>query len=257
MSEPLAPPPAGEVIGVLPRQEGACQRGTRAQIEFLSRVGHELRSPLNTLLGFAQILELDRSEPLTPVQKERVGQIKTAGWQLLQLINDMLDLSHIEAGQLHLSMAPLALNRVIDETVARAGTRADLRQIHLERAADPEAWVWGDEARLKQVLLSLLSSAFKNSRPDGQVELCMQARDAEHIVVSIRDHGPGMSAAQLEELHQWFNRSGPEASSIQGRGIGLVVSHKLVQRMGGELEVRSEAGCGCEFRIVLQLAHTA
>jgi signal transduction histidine kinase len=233
MSEPHGSPPAGEVISAPSRQEGGSQRGQRAQIEFLSRAGHELRSPLNAMLGFAQILELDRAEPLTSLQRERVGQIKTAGWRLLQLINDLLDLSRIEAGQLQVSMTALASNRIIDEALGLVATQAASRRVHLQREASPEATVWGNATRLRQVLLNLLSGAIERSPPGGRVELHVQAHEGQRLALSIRDTA---------------------VAPIQDTGIGLAMSRKLIELMGAELQVRSEAGCGSEFRIVLRLA---
>jgi len=229
MSEPLAPTPGAEVLDVLSRQGGASQRSEQARVQFLSRVSHELRTPLNALLGFAQILELDRSEPLTSGQKARVSQIKAAGWQLVQLLNDLQDLSRIEAGQMELSMAAVALNRVVDQTLSRVSAHAASRQVRLELEASPETTVWGDATCLKQVLLNILSNAIQCSQPGDRVELRLVPHDGQRVLVSIRD----------------------SASPDRGSGIGLLVSHKLAQLTGAALEVRSTAAGGSEFRVIL------
>jgi len=231
MSEPLEPVPAGEADTVPSEHAGASRQADRTQMEFLSRVSHELRTPLNELLGFAQILWLDRSEPLTPVQKERVDHIQTAGWRLLELLNEMLDLSRIEAGHLKVSMAPVALNGIIEEALKRVEHEAAARHVQLQREASPEATVWGNATRVKQVLVNLLSNAIKCNRAGSRVDVRVQ-RHGARVAVSIRNAQP---------------------TTIQDRGIDLTIARKLLELMGGGLHERNEAGSGSGFEVLLQL----
>jgi CheY-like chemotaxis protein/anti-sigma regulatory factor (Ser/Thr protein kinase) len=221
-------------------------------------MSHELRTPLNAILGFTQILEIDQAYPLAPVQRDRVQHIQQAGWHLLSLINEILDLSRIEAGKARLSMAIVPLGEVIDECLALVGTDAAKRQIEtivLRQAEAPES-VWADRTRVKQVLLNLLSNAIKYNRDHGSVRVTVGADADGNAMLTVRDTGHGLSAKQIDQLFQPFNRLGLESAQIEGTGIGLALSLKLTEQMGGRLEVSSEPGVGTEFRVTLPVATT-
>jgi PAS domain S-box-containing protein len=232
------------------------ERASQAKTEFLSRMSHELRTPLNAILGFAQVLELDPAQPLTPTQNERVGQISKAGWHLLTLINEILDLSRIEAGATRMAMAAVNLSELIDECATLIEPDAARRRLRLRQLQQPTApaSAWADRMRLKQVLLNLLSNAVKYNREGGEIVIAHGSSTDGDAVISVRDTGHGLTQQQLEKLFQPFDRLGREESAIEGTGIGLTISLKLIEQMGGRLEVASEPGAGSEFRITLPVA---
>jgi PAS domain S-box-containing protein len=238
------------------RAKETAERASQAKTEFLSRMSHELRTPLNAILGFTQILEIDQTHPLAPVQRDRIQHIQQAGWHLLSLINEILDLSRIESGKTRLSMAIVPLADVIDECLALVATDAARRGIETVafRRADAPASVWADRVRVKQVLLNLLSNAIKYNREGGSVRVSLGADVDGNALVAVRDTGHGLSALQIDQLFQPFNRLGLESAPIEGTGIGLALSLKLVEQMGGRLEVSSELGVGTEFRVTLPVA---
>jgi PAS domain S-box-containing protein len=223
------------------------EKANLAKSEFLSSMSHELRSPLNAILGFAQLLE-SGSPPPTPVQNDNINQILGAGWHLLKLIDEILDLAKIESGQIPLSPEPVSLAEVILECQGMVEPQAQQRGIQLSFPHfDMPYFVSADRTRLKQVLLNLLSNAIKYSFEQGTVEVQCATSNTEHIRVSIRDTGPGLSHEQLPQLFQAFNRLGQEASGVEGTGIGLVVSKKLIELMGGVIGVESTLGVGSVF----------
>jgi hypothetical protein len=234
------------------------ERANRAKTEFLSRMSHELRTPLNAILGFAQVLEIDRKHPLVPLQAERVSQIQKAGWHLLSLINEVLDLARIESGAVKLTMAAVPVGSVLEECVALIGPDAAQRGLTVEvRYGDFTPVAWADRTRLKQVVLNLLSNAVKYNRVQGRIALACSAATDGAVKIVVRDTGYGMSRAQLAQIFQPFNRLGLEAAPIDGTGIGLTIAQKLVEQMGGCIEVDSEVGVGSEFRVALRSAQIA
>ncbi len=236
------------------RAKELAERASAAKSEFLSRMSHELRTPLNAILGFTQLLELDQSQPLAGSQTERVAHIRTAGWHLLTLINEVLDLSRIESGADRIEREAVAIAPLVERCVSMMQNEAARRRIALEVlpiAASVQALA--DPVRLKQVLLNLLSNAIKYNRDDGRVTLSATA-DGRQVRLAVRDTGRGLSAEQLDKLYQPFNRLGLESAAIEGTGIGLVISLKLTERMGGRLDVWSEPGVGSEFSVTLPLA---
>jgi signal transduction histidine kinase/CheY-like chemotaxis protein len=216
-----------------------------AKSEFLSRMSHELRTPLNAVLGFGQLLEMDE---LTAEQRDGVVQILKAGKHLLELINEVLDLARIESGRLSLSPEPTAVRDLIGEAVSLIGPLADSAQIDLHLEVE-DATVLADRQRLKQVLLNLLSNAVKYNRAGGSVWISSHPVAGERACITVVDTGPGIAAASLERLFEPFERLGAEETGVEGSGLGLSLTKRLVEAMGGTIEVDSEPDRGSTFRI--------
>ena len=234
------------------RAREAAEASNRAKSEFLSRMSHELRTPLNAVLGFAQLLELDPRHPLSEAQRPWVSQIQQAGWHLLEMINDVLDLSRIESGNLRLQVETLNLAELIDATVAMVAGEAQQRRIAITQEFAPgTATLQGDATRVKQILTNLLSNAVKYNAEGGDVHVASRLSGSDAVEVVVTDTGLGMTPAQLAELFQPFNRLGRERSAQQGTGIGLVISQRLAELMGGSLRARSVAGQGSAFILKL------
>ncbi len=227
------------------------EKANLAKSDFLSSMSHELRSPLNAILGFAQLMESGSPLP-TPTQKASIDQILQAGWYLLDLINEILDLAVIESGKLSLSLEPVLLSDVMRECQAMIEPQADKRGIHMTfPRLDIPYCVHADRTRLKQVLINLLSNAIKYNRTDGTVVVDCVERGAERMSISVTDSGAGLSPDKVAQLFKSFNRLGQETSAEEGTGIGLVVSKRLVELMGGAIDVESTVGVGSTFRIEL------
>lgn len=234
------------------------EAGRQAMSEFVARMSHEMRTPLNAVLGFSQLLQGDEHEPLAPGQAQRVEQIRAAGWHLLRLIADASDLSIVEAGALRLEVSRVALGAVIDEALAICETQARARGIRVHRHdRDGEhLYVDGDALRLRQALINVLSNAVKYNRDGGAIDI-RAARDGERVQLEVSDTGLGMTREQLAHLYEPFNRLGRERDVAEGTGIGLVLTRQLVERMNGRLEIDSESGRGTRVRINLPAAAQA
>jgi PAS domain S-box-containing protein len=230
--------------------EGAklvAEKANFAKSDFLSRMSHELRSPLNAILGFAQLMDSDSPAP-TASQRESIEQILHAGWYLLELINEILDLAVIESGKMSLSIEPVSLAEVMLECramVEQQGLKRGLKLLFPK--FDLPHVVLADRIRLKQILINLLSNAIKYNRPGGSVivDCCMY--NADRIRVSVRDTGEGLPAESILKLFQPFNRLGQESTAEEGTGIGLVMSKLLVELMHGTIGVDSSVGVGSVF----------
>ncbi len=230
------------------------EKANLSKSEFLSSMSHELRSPLNAILGFAQLMESDSPEP-TPRQKENIGQILQAGWHLLKLINEILDLAKIESGKLSLSPESVSLDEVLVECRGMIEGQAQKRSIHMTFPQfDIPCFIHADRTRLKQVLINLLSNAIKYNREQGTVEVAYTVSSPGRIRVSIKDTGAGLPPEKLAQLFQPFNRLGQEAGPEEGTGIGLVVAKKLTELMGGVIGVESSGGKGSVFWFELMAA---
>ncbi|RQS61536.1 response regulator [Burkholderia sp. Bp8963] len=234
--------------------QAAAERANRAKSEFLSGMSHELRSPLNAILGFAQLLASETPPP-TPSQQASLDQILHAGWHLLALINEVLDLAKIESGHVSMSPEPVSLRDILQECAAMIGPQAEQRGIRVNfPRVDPLCHVRADRTRIKQVLINLLSNAIKYNRASGTVDVEYDTSVAKRVRVSVRDTGAGLSPGQLNQLFQPFNRLGQEAGAEEGTGIGLVVAKRLTELMGGAIGVESTVGKGSVFRIELDSA---
>ncbi|MBK8792708.1 MAG: PAS domain S-box protein [Holophaga sp.] len=223
------------------------EKANLAKSDFLSSMSHELRSPLNAILGFAQLMDSDAAPP-TVGQKESIAQILKAGWHLLKLINEILDLAKIESRQVPLSKEPVSLAEVILECQGMIEPQAHHRGITLSfpKLISPY-FVDADRTRVKQVLLNLLSNAIKYNRPQGTIEVQCQEQNPGRIRISIRDSGFGLNSEEIAQLFQAFNRLGQETGSEEGTGIGLVVARQLAELMGGTIGVESAVGVGSVF----------
>ena len=235
------------------RARELAEAANRAKTDFLSRMSHELRTPLNAVLGFAQLLRAGAS-CLDAEQQDQLAQIEMAGWHLAELIDDVLDVSRIEAGHLAVSLSPVSAQEALEAALQLSLPAMQQRGLQARAGfrAAPPLRLQADPVRLRQVLLNLLSNATKYNRPGGSLSLDLRAEGAQ-AVVEIADTGLGMSAQQLAHLFEPFNRLGREHSGIQGTGIGLVLSRQLMRLMQGELEVHSEPGQGTTVRLRLPL----
>jgi signal transduction histidine kinase/CheY-like chemotaxis protein len=231
--------------------KSVAEKANLAKSDFLSSMSHELRTPLNAILGFAQLLEAGPPAP-TVAQIVRLQQIIKAGWYLLELINEILDLAVVESGKLSLSIEPVSLFEVMHECQAMIESQAQQRDITLTFLLIDKTWfAHADRTRVKQVLINLLTNAIKYNREHGTVEVKCVASTPECIRISIKDSGEGLPPDKLAQLFQPFNRLGQETGTEEGTGIGLVVTKKLVELMGGSIGVESTVGVGSEFWIEL------
>ena len=227
--------------------KSAAEKANLAKSDFLSGMSHELRSPLNAILGFAQLMATASPTP-SDVQKESITQILQAGWHLLKLINEILDLSVVESGKVSLSLEPVALSEVLSECQTMMEAQAQQRGIVLTfPQIEQPSFVWADQTRLKQIVINLLSNAIKYNQANGQVTVDYTAISSDCIRISFKDTGAGLAPDKMAQLSQPFNRLGQEAGSVAGTGIGLVVTKQLVELMGGVLGVDSTVGEGSVF----------
>ncbi len=231
--------------------KSVAEQANLAKSDFLSSMSHELRSPLNAILGFAQLMESDPQSP-TPSQKESIAQILDAGWHLLNLINEILDLAVIESGTVSLSGESVSLDEVMLECRAMMEPLAHQRGISMTfpRFDNPH-FVSSDRTRLKQILINLLSNAIKYNTTQGTVVVDCTVSAPDRIRISVKDTGAGLPPEKLAQLFQPFNRLGQEAEGEEGTGIGLVVTKRLVELMGGAIGVDSTVGAGSVFWIEL------
>ncbi|MFO7553249.1 MAG: ATP-binding protein [Haliea sp.] len=222
---------------------------------FLSSMSHELRTPLNAILGFAQLMETGSPLP-TPAQRRSIEQILKAGWYLLELINEVLDLALIESGKLSLSMEPVSLSEVIQECEIMTEAQALERCISVSFPSfDLPYFVKVDRTRLKQVVINLLTNAIKYNRMDGTVVVSCSVTTPGRIRICVEDSGEGLSREKLAQLFQPFNRLGQEMSGEEGTGIGLVTAKRLIELMDGAIGVESTVGTGSVFWVELNLTN--
>ncbi|OGU13642.1 MAG: hybrid sensor histidine kinase/response regulator [Geobacteraceae bacterium GWC2_53_11] len=237
----------------LERATLVAEKANLAKSNFLSSMSHELRTPLSAILGFAQLME-SGSQQLTPSQKRSIDQILKAGWYLLELINEILDLAVIESGKLSMSLEPVSLPEIMHECETMVEPQAKKHGISVTFIPfETPCCVKADRTRVKQILINLLSNAIKYNREGGSVLVQSVLKEPGSVRISVRDTGEGLTPKQLTQLFQPFNRLGQEASAEQGTGIGLVVCKRLVEWMGGVIGVESKVGEGSVFWIELNL----
>jgi PAS domain S-box-containing protein len=227
----------------------AADAANSAKSEFLSSMSHELRTPLNAILGFAQLLQLDKKEPPSDRQQRHLEQILKGGEHLLHLIDDILDLSRIEAGAVSISTEPVSVYELLEEVKATLAPMAARQGLGVELDALPPQlpMVAADRTRLAQILMNFGSNAIKYNRPSGKVTFIVSTPTSGYLRVTVRDTGMGIPAAKQDKLFQPFQRAGQETGPIEGTGIGLVITKRLAHLMQGDVGFRSVAGEGSEF----------
>lgn len=223
-------------------------KASQAKTEFLSRMSHELRTPMNAILGFGQLLEIDAS---TDAEKENCKEILVAGNHLLDLINEVLDLAKIESGKLSINIVPISVDKIINEVLRLFASIAENKGVHICKYNLTGFYVYADYARLKQVLANLLSNAIIYNSDGGNVEIKVTCEKHNAIRISVSDTGCGLDASQQKKLFQSFERIGAENRGIDGVGIGLVISKKLIEAMDGEIGMESTPDKGSTFWVEL------
>jgi PAS domain S-box-containing protein len=229
------------------------EREHKARSEFLSRISHELRTPLNAILGFAQLLEMD---DLEPSQRENVQLVMKGGRHLLELINEVLEISRIDAGNLTVSLEPVRVGSVVAEALDLVEPLAREHGVSLEAwlGSNDDRHVEADNQRLKQVLLNLLSNGIKYNRPGGLVRVSVECLSEERVLIIVTDTGKGIPRDKLARVFSPFDRLGAEGTTVEGTGLGLALSKLLVDAMGGTLGVESEPYVGSTFIVSLPSA---
>ena len=226
------------------------ERANQAKSEFLSRMSHELRTPLNAILGFSQLLVMDPNEKLTLNQKNSVDEIQKGGKHLLSLVDEVLDLSKIESGDLDVSIEPLEFFPLIKELMELLKPIAGERDIQLVNEITPEQGViLADRVRLKQVLLNLLSNAVKYNQKGGEVRIFSDMGRGETFRIHVKDTGAGIPEDKQAGLFEPFDRLGAEATEVEGTGVGLTITKSLVEMMGGSISFESKVGEGSCFTV--------
>ncbi len=246
----------GQRTELLLRAKEEADRANNAKSEFLSRMSHELRTPMNAIMGFAQLLETDGSPSLTPDQIDNVREILHAGKHLLELINEVLDLARIETGRIELSMEPVEVPSLVGECMALLQPLAAEHQIQLNLDLKGGCTVQADRLRLRQILLNLLSNGVKYNRDQGRVWITNQHRVEGWLRIEVHDNGRGISVDALSRLFRPFERIESAYDGIEGSGIGLALSKRLVEAMGGSIGVESTVNVGSTFWIELPACET-
>lgn len=228
------------------------QAANQAKSVFLSNMSHELRTPLNAILGFGQLLESDAA--LTPDQTDSVLEITNAGRHLLELVNEVLDLAKIESGRLELTLGPVILDELVYECLSLTQPIAASRGICFALPSASMCVLQADRTRLKQALVNLLGNAVKYNSPNGVVRLEYEFPDERRIIrIHVHDTGTGIAPERLPELFQPFHRLGQELGEVEGTGIGLAITKRLIEAMGGKVGAASTLGEGSDFWLELPL----
>jgi len=243
-------------VSEIKQSQEAAESASQAKSKFLSSMSHELRTPLNSIVGFSQLLESDPEQPLTEDQQDNISHISKSSLHLLSLINDILDLSKIEAGEMKFDIADVSVDEAIAHCFSQLGLMAEERGITLSNSNNQtkKLMVRADQIRLVQVLLNMLSNAIKYNRENGTVFVEVEATTRGMLRVAVRDTGEGILRNKQEKLFEPFNRLGAESRKIEGTGIGLVISKELIGRMNGVMGMESEVGVGSTFWFELPIS---
>jgi signal transduction histidine kinase len=230
--------------------KSSAENASLAKTDIISNLAHELRAPLNAILGYTQLLEIDKS--LTSSQLSYVDQILKAGWHQSKLINELLDRDVIESGKLPMSQESLPLYNILSECQALMKPQAQMKSIHLSLSRSDNAFfVYADRTRLKQIVINLLSNAIKYNHVGGTVSVECSRSTPEWVRISVKDTGAGLPPEKMDQLFQAYNRLGQESGTEEGTGIGLTITKKLIEMMGGTIGVESTVGIGSVFWIEL------
>ena len=225
-------------------------KANKAKSEFISNMSHELRTPLNGILGFAQLLEMNPKKSLDKQQSDYVHQIRNAGNLLLRLINEILDLAKVEAGKVQLSMEPISPIFIVQDNLDILEALAGKYNVNITTDfsdIEPENQISADQTRFSQLIMNLCSNAIKYNREGGKVLIRLSKSRGTWLRVSVEDTGQGMTEDQITQLFTPFNRLDAEGSNTEGTGVGLSITHKLVELMGGRIGVESQPGVGSKF----------
>ncbi len=240
------------------RQEFAkrAEKANRSKSEFLARMSHELRTPMNAILGFTQLLLMDNQNPMADYQKDNLRQVSSAGSHLLELINEVLDLSRIETGQLGLTLDTVDIIPILDNVISISMPLAVQRDVSIERQQVSEKSIYAevDSLRVKQVLLNLVSNAIKYNKPKGSVVVSVEKEKDGKLRLGVRDTGRGIPQDQLNRVFEPFERCGIEFELVEGAGIGLAITKKLVEMMHGTIGFESVVEEGSYFYVDLPLS---
>jgi CheY-like chemotaxis protein len=232
------------------------EKANKAKSDFMARMSHELRTPMNAILGFSQLLEMDNPNSFTDIQRENLGRISSAGRHLLALINEVLDLSRIESGNIELSIAVVDMVPIVKNVLSMTKSLADKNNITVECQKVPfsSCLINVDPLRFKQIVLNLVSNAIKYNNPNGSVIISCDQQNSGMIRLEVRDTGHGIPDEKKDKLFKPFERFDLDAEKIEGTGIGLAISKQLVELMGGSIGFESVYGEGSFFYIDLPLS---
>lgn len=240
------------------------ETANHAKSQFLSSMSHELRTPMNAIMGFSQLLNMTKTQPLTENQEKNVNEIIVAGKHLMKLINEVLDLAKIESGHIDLSVSKVNISKIIIESLQLITPLAQKRgidirlkkdgsEINLDDLSMANTFAWLDETRFKQVILNLMSNAVKYNKENGSITLTFDSNGDNSFLFSVTDTGAGLNNLEQQQLFQAFTRLGHEQTEIEGTGIGLVITKKIIELMGGEIGLNSEVGIGSTFWVKLPI----